>query len=280
VTGRIGVIGFERSMHGKSLATALLAWDNRDEIHLAGFVRLPFPATSSEGLVLDHVQRALESRTIGAVFVEPIQGSGGGHRASPAFYCHLHRLCREFGALLVFDEILTGFYRTGPRFFFDDLGFVPDIILIGKAMGNGFPISAVVVDRQHRIERRMLPGSTFSGNPLAAAAAASTLVRMKGLDMPRLVAEIERIATQEFGELSQRGLPVRGRGAMWILELPSDQETERIAIRLWQQGVAIGFAGRYLRILPAVTIRSEQFRRACALVRDQLLCARDGRAES
>jgi acetylornithine/succinyldiaminopimelate/putrescine aminotransferase len=169
-TGRTGMLGFERSMHGKSLATAYLGWDNRDGVQLPGFRRLPFPGRASEADVLAQLAATLAGARVGGVFVEPLQGSGGGHLASPGFYREVARLAREHGALLVFDELLTGFHRTGPAFLFEEFGLAPDVVLIGKALGNGFPVSAVIVDRSVALRREMLPGSTFSGNALACAA--------------------------------------------------------------------------------------------------------------
>ena len=97
VTRRCGVIGFERSMHGKSLATAYLGWDNHDDVGVADFVRLPFVPSCPEDEILGRLDDALASRAISAVFVEPLQGSGGGHRASPLFYQEVSRLCAPAG---------------------------------------------------------------------------------------------------------------------------------------------------------------------------------------
>lgn len=269
-TGKNGAVGFARAMHGKSMATAYLGWDNRDGLHLADFVRLPFVPDLPEDAILAGLAEALASRPISAVFVEPIQGCGGGHRASDRFYREVARLCAGRGALLVFDEILTGFHRTGPPFCFSTLGFVPDIVLIGKALGNGFPVAGVVVDRRYPITGPMLPGSTFAGNPLASAAVVATLAKLRTLDLPALVAAIERTVVAELGPVQEAGVKLRGRGALWVLELPPGWDVEPIVFAIYRRGVAVGYAGRHLRLLPAATIDPGRLAEACAIVREEL----------
>ena len=104
--------------------------------------------------------------------------------------------------------------RTGPAFFFSDLGFEPDVVLIGKALGNGFPVSGVVVDRRHPVRPEMLPNSTYAGNALASAAVSATLEQIRELDLPRRVARIEATIVQALGGLEAIGAALRGRGAV------------------------------------------------------------------
>jgi 4-aminobutyrate aminotransferase/(S)-3-amino-2-methylpropionate transaminase len=274
-TGRAGMLGFERSMHGKSLATAYLGWDNRDGVQLPGFRRLPFPGRTSEADVLAQLAATLAGAPVGGVFVEPLQGSGGGHLASPGFYREVARLARAHGALLVFDELLTGFHRTGPAFLFDQFGLAPDVVLAGKGLGNGFPVSAVMANREVTVRREMLPGSTFSGNALACAAISATLQEMRALDLPARVAAIEATILRNLAPLRDRGIALRGRGALWVLELPAEEITQRAAVGIYAAGVSIGFAGRLLRVLPAATIDPANLQRACEVVAREVARAHD-----
>jgi 4-aminobutyrate aminotransferase-like enzyme len=269
-TGRNGMAGFERAMHGKSMATAHLGWDNGDGLELPGFHRFPFVPDASEPEILEQVDRALAARATAAVFVEPLHASGGGHRASDDFYRALRERCRDHGTLLVFDEVLTGFRRTGPAFMFSGLGFVPDLVLVGKAMGNGFPVSAVVADRAIGISPRMLPGSTFSGNPLAAVAVAATLEEMGRIDLEGRVAQIDTIVRRVLGSLDATPAVVRGAGALWVVELPVHADLAAAVQRIYDRGVAVGSAGRSVRILPAATIEPERLERGCAVLADEL----------
>jgi acetylornithine/succinyldiaminopimelate/putrescine aminotransferase len=266
ITGKCGVVGFERSMHGKSLATAFLGWDNRDGLALPQFHRLPYLPTSSEPAILERLETTLRLHPISLVFVEPLQGSGGGHSASDDFYRDAFRLCERHGALLAFDEILTGFHRTGPTFYFSRLGFAPHVLLVGKAIGNGFPVSAVAVDRRYALSPKMLPGSTYAGNPLAAAAVVGTLEALGRADPLHKVRVIERVISDAISPLAGLGVAVRGRGAMWIIELPPESQTEQIAMKLYAHGVFVSYAGRILRLLPALTISPARLSAACEIV--------------
>jgi acetylornithine/succinyldiaminopimelate/putrescine aminotransferase len=275
VTKRNGVVGFEKSMHGKSMATAYLGWDNKDRLHLPSFYRLPFVPSCSEEEILRQLKQALASNSVSAVFVEPLQGSGGGWMASKHFYQEVYYLCQESHALLVFDEILTGFYRTGEAFVFTELGFTPDIILVGKAMGNGFPVSGVVVNRKYAIQKKMLPGSTFAENPLASAAVAATLQQMRALNLFKRVAELEDTIIDCFSCLREIGFTLRGKGALWIIELSAEMTIEEIAINIYRRGVFVSYVGHLIRILPAATIEISNLEKACYVIRDELFRAQN-----
>jgi acetylornithine/succinyldiaminopimelate/putrescine aminotransferase len=275
VTGKADVVGFDRNMHGKSLATACLGWPNRDDVRLPSCHRLPFVPERSEQQVLAQLAETLAVYPVAAVFVEPVQGSGGGHSASAGFYREVRRLCTSRGALLVFDEILTGFYRTGTAFFFSPLGFVPDLVLIGKALGSGFPVSGVIADRKYPVRPAMLPGSTYAGNPLAASAVLATLKVLRALDLPAKVAVIERIVQDSLGPVEESGVELRGKGALWVLEFPPGPDVESAVVSIYQRGVCVGYTGRQLRILPAATIETGNLEEACTVVREELLRACD-----
>ena len=269
-TGRVGAAGFENSMHGKSLATAFLGWDNHDVVQLPDFHRLPFVHRASEQQVLGELSRALRERKVGALFVEPLQGSAGGRMASDGFYREVARLCAENGALLIFDEILTGFYRTGAVFRFEELRIIPDVVLIGKAMGNGFPVSAVVADRRIAIRQQMLPGSTFAGNPLAGAAVSATLTHLRALDVASRVAAIEQTVVRNLGWLRDTEITLRGKGALWVIELPGTVDVEAIVVAIYSAGVCVGITGRQFRIMPAATIEPANLERGCTVIADEL----------
>jgi 4-aminobutyrate aminotransferase-like enzyme len=269
-TGKPGVVGFEKSMHGKSLGTAYLGWENRYYGQLPHFHRLPFVATHDEGDILDRLTATLRAHPVAVVFIEPMQGSGGGHSASDAFYREVQARCRQFGTLLAFDEILTGFYRTGTPFYFSSLDFIPDLVLIGKAMGNGFPVSGVVARKDIPVGKDALPGSTYAGNPLACAAIAATLEQLCKLRPVDKVASIEKTIWKALAPVRELGLHPRGRGAMWIVELPAAADPQAVALRLYERGVFVSYTGRILRLLPAVTIVPDRLRAACAIVQKEL----------
>ena len=270
-TGRRRLIGFEHAMHGKSLATAALGWDNDWNLGSTDLVRLRFVDAMHEYRLTPRLERELSLRDVAAVIVEPIQASHGGYEATRDFYQSLHKLCVETGTLLVFDEILTGLWRTGEPFYFRGQGLRPDVVLIGKGLGGGFPVSAVAVDQNIAIEPRMLPTSTFAGNSLAAAAVAAALGEMRRLELPARVAAIAMCVRESLDPLAQHGVALRGRGALWVLEMPAGVDMPRLLKDVYEHGVAIGGAGRFIRLLPAATIVPENLRQACEVLSNAIL---------
>jgi 4-aminobutyrate aminotransferase-like enzyme len=266
-TGRTDFVGFSCAMHGKSSATAALSWDNAQE--LPHVHRLPLPKPGLEAVVLAQVAHCLRTHPIAAVFIEPVMGTGGGYVASAVFCDQLIALCHANGALVVMDEILTGFYRTGPLWAFMGLRELPDIVLLGKALANSFPASAVVARRDIRCTPPMLPGSTYAGNPLAAVAISATLRALALLDMTALVSAIGSTVQVSLSDIP--GVVLRGRGALWMIETSSALQARQLAETLYARGVFISYTGKYLRLLPSATIDAENLTRACQLLRDLLL---------
>jgi acetylornithine/succinyldiaminopimelate/putrescine aminotransferase len=264
-TGRDEFAGFARGMHGKSALTAALCWpDSPVRAHNAHV--LPFVDQSGEEALLDALERLLAPRRIAALFIEPIQGSNAAHEASARFYAEAIALCRAHGTLCVLDEILTGLHRTGPRFYAQRLAAIPDVLLYAKALGNGFPVSGVAVADPVRIRAEALPGSTFSGNPMALAAAEATLTAMADLPMADLVAAIEAMVRESLGPGGLEGASLRGRGALWCLEFPDRAARERAGAAILEAGILANGADRFIRLLPAATIEPARLREACARI--------------
>lgn len=262
-TGRRGFAGFARSMHGKSALTAALCWSNAalrpDNLHT-----LPFPDDAAdEDSLLARLDALLATRDIAAVLVEPIQGSNAAHGGSVEFHDRVVASCREHGALCVLDEILTGLYRTGTRFYAERLSVPPDMILFAKSMGNGFPVSALAIGSRATIGPAALPGSTFSGNPLALAAIEGTLTAMAGLDMEARVAAIGAVVQDALAPAVAAGAKLRGRGALWCLELAPGSDLDGALHSIRAAGVLVTSAGNSIRLLPAATIETHLLARAC-----------------
>lgn len=272
-TGRNEFAGFSRSMHGKSAMTAALCWDNAP-LRPGGVHLLPYLDTMDEDGVMTALRGCLAGGRIAALLVEPIQGSNGGYEASADFLAAAMALCRRHGTLFLMDEILTGLYRCGPAFRSSALPAPPDLLLFAKSMGNGFPVSAVAVGPGVSITPRALPGSTFAGNPLARAAVQATLEAMAQLPMARLVQQLDSVARRQFEPLRGQGISVRGRGALWCLDLGRETDMTPVADRLRDAGLLATINGSVLRLLPAATIPGEAWSRACGHVAQTCLAAR------
>lgn len=257
-TGRNEVLGLAGAMHGKSFATAALAWDNGDGLVVPQIHRVVAGSGIDEERILARIEATLRLGRVGAVYVEPIHATSFGWEASIAFHQALRELTRASGVLLVFDEILTGFYRTGPRFRFERYAIEPDLIVFGKACGNGFPVAGVAGRASLSQQPRMLLGSTFSNNALAATAVTATLRCLETLEPIKRVEEIENAVLSQLGDLARGSAPrLRGAGALWVLSFDTAEQAEACARELYRSGVCVGHHGRQLRLLPALTIAPE-----------------------
>lgn len=186
-TGRSGVLAFTGGYHGLSYgAVAVCGYKESFRAPFAAQVNprvtfAPYPAGDVvEGAVWRAVDDALRNGEIGAVLVEPILGRGGVVVPAAGALRELGERARAAGAVVIADEIYTGLGRTGPRFRSDDEGLAPDVICLGKAMGGGMPVSAVLIREEvaqawGRTRGEAIHTSTFLGNPLACAAAMAAL---------------------------------------------------------------------------------------------------------
>jgi len=195
-TGRPGVIAFEGAYHGLGYG-ALQATHRRyfrgpftrqsgNFVRFWEFVAEGEKSARQADEALRRLRVFLKRRPsrFGAMIVEPIQGRAGVRPADPRFLRGLKRICRECGMLLIFDEIYTGFGRTGKRFAFMHSGVRPDILCLGKGIANGFPISACVFPARIASAWGKSPGearhtSTFLGNPLGCAMILEVLAELK-----------------------------------------------------------------------------------------------------
>ena len=280
-TGRPGVVAFRGGYHGLGFgALALTAGARfRDPFSrqlYAGIRFAPFPdagAVSGAAGALEEVRRhVLEARNgpdaVGAVVVEPVQGRGGIVVPPPDFLPGLRRLCTELDTLLVVDEVYTGFGRTGRWFACEHWDVVPDLLVVGKSLGGGLPLSAVIGTPEAMAgwpasEGEAIHTSTFLGNPVACAAA---LAHLRTIEEAGLVSRAARLGE----ELRERLTGLRGRhgvsggrglGLMQALVLEGADAAGRavtVAEAALRQGVIVLAEGPALAITPPLTITEGQ----------------------
>jgi 4-aminobutyrate aminotransferase-like enzyme len=173
------------------------------------------------------VKKARKSKhPVGAVLIEPIQGRGGVHSASPDFLKQLRAFCDEEKVLLIADEVLSGFGRTGSMFAIDKSGVVPDILCLGKGMANGFPISACIGTTRVMYSWGASAGdaihtSTFLGNPLGCAVALAAIREIESMKLVDRVKNLGDFFRKELWKLKEKYpviADVRGAGLMIGLE--------------------------------------------------------------
>ncbi len=298
-TGRQKIIAFYRSYHGNTygaLSLSSISLNMRKgfgpflpEIH---HIPYPDPYRSPHGLsagetCLEHLRMMLEGTVPGeevaAVVWEPIQGDAGVIVPSPEFVQGLAEICRHYGILLVAEEVQTGMGRTGRWFACEHFGLQPDILIIGKALGAGMPISAIVA-REELMSHWMSPGHVFctAQNPICCRAA---LACIEVIEEEKLLGRAQAMGeylTKEFLGMKERYEvigDVRGLGLLLGVDLVLDRKSRRrareitakVSWRCWEKGLFVTFfSGSVLRICPPLVIKQEQADRALGILEESL----------
>jgi len=301
-TGKHEFLSFYGGFHGKTLGALALTSGARQGLGplppgffsapFANCYRCPLRCSSCDlecvGLARD-VIREQSSGALAAIVVEPVQGKAGNVPAPPGYLRALKELAREFDALLIADEMITGFGRTGAMFGCDHDEVVPDIALVGKGMGGGYPVSGVVSSSEIMsaapFSDPSASSSSYGGFPAACAAVGATLrvivdeglvarSRSLGAELLLRLKELEGKAPL-VGE-------VRGQGMMIGIELVEDPVTRTPVARevvqqvfgaLLQQGVLVMVGGNSLRLYPPLSIEPETAHRAADVI-ERVLAAR------
>ncbi len=267
LTGRSGIVAAKRGFHGRTLGALALTWNPK--------YREPFADLTTNTVshvAYNDLAAAAEAITenTAAVVVEAVQGEGGVYLIDPDYLRGLRQLCTERGALLVLDEIQAGLGRTGRWFAFEHAGIVPDIIALGKGIAGGLPMGAVC----WRDSLGTIPGgshgTTFGGNPLACAAAITTLTTLRDENLPAQAAETGAWLLAELHALQHPQIrEIRGQGLMIGLELRG--RVTPVLKRLQELGVLALPAGlNVLRLLPPLVITHDELRRVISAVQEAL----------
>ena len=215
---------------------------------------------------------------VAAVVIEPIQAEGGVRLPPDGFLAALRRRCTEVGALLVFDEVLTGFGRTGHLFAAQHWGVAPDLLVLAKALGGGMPLGAfigtadVMATLSH--DPPLAHVTTFGGHPVSCAAGLAALKVMLRDDLPARAARVgdawrNDLATDVGGVLRA----VRGRGLLIGLELETPEATRRFAHHCFANGLILNWTlhrDTVVRLAPPLTIEPAEVEHATAVLRDGL----------
>ena len=284
-TGKTAFAAYRGAYHGLSLGALPLCG-------IAGF-REPFAAaTGPQAIELEYpraapgvtaqsaiarTREALRGRDdLAAIIVEPIQGRGGCIVPPPGYLAELRALCDQLGCLMIVDEIYTGFGRTGAWFATAHDRVEPDILCIGKAMGNGFPISAAVgrpnvMDAWPVSEGEALHTSTYLGNPMGCAAALATINEIERLQLPARARQLGLALSSRLDGLRNRRavVEVRGRGLFWGVELSDGAVANAVVRRALSLGLIVlqsGPNGETISIAPPLVITDRQLRRGIELL--------------
>lgn len=266
-TGRRQIIAAEQAYHGSTQgALSLIGNEAYREAYAPLLPEIDFIRFNSiESLVAITEQTA-------AVIVEAIQGEAGVRVPSMEFMQALRKKCDETGALLIFDEIQTGFGRTGKMFAFEHFGIVPDILMLAKGIGGGMPLGAFVAkkDVMDVIKDNPMLGhiTTFGGHPVSCAAA---LASLQVIQDEQLLETVEEKAALFRTTLTHPKIKeIRGMGLMMCIQLDSFQQVYDVSTYCAEQGVMIDWylhCETALRVAPPLTISDEEIKHACEIIR-------------
>jgi acetylornithine/N-succinyldiaminopimelate aminotransferase len=250
--GAYEIITFEGGFHGRTLATMSAsgkkAFEPLFEPKVSGFPKAQLNDLAS-------VERLINDKTIG-VMLEPIQGEAGVWPATDQFLRELRTLTREHGLLLILDEIQTGMARTGKLFHYEHAGIDPDIMTLGKGIGGGVPLAALLATEAASCFEHGDQGGTFNGNPLMCAAGLAVLRQVSDPDFLKSVVDNGLYLESELQRMSARhGLgEVRGRGLLLALDLKHSIGASIVA-QAFEEGVLLNSPQPdALRFMPALNI--------------------------
>ncbi len=260
-----------QSFHGRTLAaitaTGQPKYQKDFEPLPAGFKYVPFND-------LDALKKAVGPHTC-AVMLEPIQGEGGVHPASSDYLLGVKQICQENKLLLIFDEVQCGLGRTGKFFAYQRYGVEPDILTLAKALGNGFPIGAMLAKEE--VANAFKPGShasTFGGNPLACTAALAAMQTMLEDKVIENAAAMGKYFTEKLAQLAEKHHQIKDiRGAGLMIGVEIDGNGQELVNRCRENGLLINCAnGNVLRFLPPLIITKNEIDTAVSVL-DQALKA-------
>lgn len=263
-TGRTGVVTFERGYHG--LALGVLGLQSYNAAFSDPFREICHPCVRHLpfGCDLDQLDEALDE-SVGLVLAEPIQGRGGIWEPPDGWLADVAALTRSKGALFALDEVQSGMGRTGDWFAGPEMGVIPDLLCIGKALGGGFPLSAcvgnaAVMDAWGASSGEALHTQTFLGHPVGCAAAMAVIDLLASGQLGEVAARGATLRT----ELDVRGLPVRGKGLLLAVKVGSSAPggpplSLTVARKMLQRGYLVLPSGDdALSLTPPVTLSPSQ----------------------
>lgn len=259
-TGRPGIVATMRAFHGRTYG-ALSATYNKKyregfEPLVPGYSHIPYNNVEA-------LEKAIDENTA-AFIVEAVQGEGGVYTIDAEYIQAARRVCDEKGALLILDEVQSGFGRTGRMFAFQHFGITPDLLCCAKSIAGGVPMGAVLIGARVQNLGPGIHGSTFGGNPLSCAAAAAALTAIIEEDLPKQAEEKGKYFADKIRQINSPLIrEVRGMGLMIGIEL---KQKVMPTLRALQERhiLALNAGLTVIRLLPPLVITYDQIDRVVA----------------
>jgi acetylornithine/succinyldiaminopimelate/putrescine aminotransferase len=247
ITGRGKAVALEQGWHGRTAAAGAVTWGAQQKWY--GFPRTPFDVVFTPRDDVAALARTID-RDTAAVIVEPVQGVGGAFAVGKPMLEALRQRCDEVGAILIFDEVQCGMGRSGHPFAANFYGVTPDLITAAKALGNGFPVSALLLSR--RIAEQLKyddMGTTFGGGPMACAIAEAVI---DTIESESLLANVRQVS--DYIRSSCIVGPITGvQGLGFLLGLKTSRPAKEVQAALLEKNILAGTSAdpNILRLLPA-----------------------------
>jgi len=270
ITGKAKIVSALGSFHGRTFNTlsVSIGRDNTER-YLPSLPENQF-VDFGDSVAMRH---AVDGATA-AVIVEPVQGEGGVRIPEPAYLAQVAEICREHNALLIVDEIQTGFGRTGAFFALEhsDPPVLPDILTMGKGIAGGFPFAAFAVTEQ--IDSRIQKGDhggTYCGNPLGCAVAASVVAELKEQNLAqrsrRLGVELLGGLTRLQNKYPELLLGVRGKGLLCALQFRADNTVDRLTQNCLDSGLLVTpTRNKVARLMPSLLVSTDEIMEALMIL--------------
>lgn len=253
-TGRTGFVAAMRAFHGRTFGSLSATFNKKYregfEPLVPGFSHVPYNN-------IDALEKVTTENTA-AVILEAVQGEGGVYPASVEYIHAARRICDEKGALLIIDEIQTGFGRTGKMFAVQHSGVIPDLLCCAKSLAGGLPMGAVLIGDKVKNLAPGVHGSTFGGNPLACAAAVAALTVIEQEDLPAQAAEKGKYLMDKLRQIASPNIrEVRGMGLMVGIEM-KQKVAPYIKALQEKRILALNAGMTVIRLLPPLVITYPQ----------------------
>jgi acetylornithine/N-succinyldiaminopimelate aminotransferase len=266
--GAYGIVTASNSFHGRTLATmAATGKEEWRELYgpaLPGFAHVPYND-------FEAARDAVDEGTV-AIMIEPVQGEGGAVAADLGYVRGLRELCDRKGLLLIFDEVQTGYGRTGSLFAYQGLGVKPDIMTLAKGMGAGFPLAALLARDEVCVFEKGDQGGTYSGQSLAMAAGLAVLREMLARDIAGNAKRVGGYLRSKLEDLEREALVAKVRGAGLLLAFDSTRRNGAdIVADCLADGLLVNSPRpKAVRLMPALVVDEAQVDEAIGILRKHL----------
>lgn len=267
--GAFEIITTTNSFHGRTLATMSATgkeqWKNLFEPKVPGFIHVPYNDIQA-------LKSKITPKTV-AIMLEPVQGESGAFPAEENYVQEIRKICDEKNILLIFDEVQTGFARTGKLFAYEHYGVEPDIMTLGKGIGNGFPLSALLAKNAFCVFEKGDQGGTYTGQPLAMAAGLAVLKEMLKTDLCAHVLEMGQYLLHKLQEIQPEThiSNFRGKGLLLGFDLPKENGEEVVA-RALKKGLLLNSPRpKSIRLIPPLIVTKKEIEQMIQIFKETIL---------